>query len=245
MKLNDVNNRDTCYARHPGAVTACLRGAMGDAKNPDGSQKMQCQSCHGPMKAVGDGGREGWFDEPNCQACHHDGRRETSAIDPATGRLRQVTDTRFATNLDTPAAGFSLYRFSKGHGALQCQACHGAAHAVYPAHEADNLLSQSIQGHAGTAAECTACHADVPRTPGRGPHGMHTVGDWWVKAHGDTAEHGASRCQSCHGDDYRGSPLSAVWTTRAFQVEDHGQKTFQKGRQVSCYDCHDGPGDDD
>ncbi|MBA1419983.1 MAG: hypothetical protein FAF03_03755, partial [Epsilonproteobacteria bacterium] len=165
MKLGDPNNRSACYACHPGAQTECLRGAMGDAKDGNGNNIMQCQSCHGTMHAVGDKNREGWLNEPNCQACHHDGIQETSAIDPATNTLRHVIDTRFATNLNTPATGLSLFRFSTGHGKLQCEACHGATHAIYPAHNADNILSEGIQGHTGTIGECTACHTSILLAP--------------------------------------------------------------------------------
>ncbi len=31
---------------------------------------IQCQDCHGSMSDVGDPGRQGWLQEPNCQACH-------------------------------------------------------------------------------------------------------------------------------------------------------------------------------
>jgi hypothetical protein len=243
MKLGDSNNRNACYACHPGAQTECLRGAMGDAKNTDGSSQMQCQSCHGDMHAVGDKNREGWFDEPNCQACHHDGVQETSAIDPATNTLRHVVDTRFATNMNTPTTGVSLYRFSTGHGKLQCEACHGATHAIYPAHNADNLLSEGVQGHAGTISECTACHTTVPKTTTGGPHGMHPVGQSWVKGHEDVAEDNPGQCKACHGKDYRGSPLSKMWKTRTLNVEGKN-KTFAKGKQVTCYDCHNGPSGD-
>ncbi len=243
LPLNDINNRNACYTCHPGAQTECLRGAMGDAKDANGNLAMQCQSCHGDMKAVGDKNREGWLDEPNCQACHHDGKQETSAIDPATNTLRHVIDTRFATNIDTPAAGKSLYRYSKGHGDLQCEACHGATHAIYPAHNADNLLSEGVQGHSGTISECTACHTTVPKTNTGGPHGMHSVGQSWVKDHEDVAERDATQCKACHGQDYKGSTLSKTWITRTFDVEGRS-KTFQKGHEVSCYDCHNGPGGD-
>ena len=87
VKLGDLNNRTACYACHPGADTKCLRGAMGDAKNADGSSQMQCQSCHGTMQSVGSHTRQGWLNQPNCQACHHDGKQETSAIDPAHNSL--------------------------------------------------------------------------------------------------------------------------------------------------------------
>ena len=242
-KLGDSTNRTSCYACHPGAETECLRGAMGDAKNEDGSSKMQCQSCHGTMKHIGASNREGWLDEPNCQACHFDGKRETSAIDPRSNTLRNVVDTRFATNPNTPMAGKSLYRFSRGHGKLQCEACHGSTHAIYPAHEADNKVSMAIQGHVGTVSECTACHSKVPNTITGGPHGMHPVGQSWVRKHEDIAEDNPAQCKVCHGVDYRGSNLSKTWTDRSFFTE-WGTKKFLKGHKISCYDCHNGPDGD-
>jgi len=243
LSLDSSKNRGACYACHPGAETACLRGAMGDAKDSAGDNIMQCQSCHGNMSAVGSANREGWLDEPNCQACHQNGNQYTSAIDPTTNTLRDAVDTRFATNPNTPAQGFSLYRFSKGHGNLQCEACHGATHAIYPAHNADNIASESIQGHAGTIGECTACHTTIPNTVTGGPHGMHPVGQDWVKGHEDVAEKNSAQCAVCHGADYRGSVLSKTWTTRSFSTE-WGTKSFIKGHQVSCYDCHNGPSGD-
>ena len=92
-----------------------LRGAMGKQSN------IQCQSCHGTMSAVGAHGRNGWLQEPNCQACHQNGTRyDTAVTDMQTGTLRSALDTRFATNPNTPASGVSLYRFSTGHGNMQC-----------------------------------------------------------------------------------------------------------------------------
>lgn len=243
MKLSDSKNRESCYACHPGAATECLRGAMGDAKNADGTAKMQCQSCHGTMTAVGGSARQGWLNQPNCQACHHDGIQETSAINPTTNTLRSVVDSRFATNLNTPSTGLSLYRFSTGHGNLQCEACHGSTHAIYPAHEADNKVSLKAQGHTGTIAECTACHTTVPNTVTGGPHGMHTVGQTWISDHQNAAEKGTTDCKACHGSDYRGAALSKTWTDRTFSVEGK-PKNFTKGHQISCYDCHSGPNPD-
>ncbi len=240
LAMNDSTNRGACYACHPGAATKCLRGAMGDSKDANGQNTMQCQSCHGHMSNVGDANRKGWLSEPNCQACHHDGMRETSAIDPATNTLRHVVDTKFATNTNTPMTGVSLYRFSTGHGKLQCEACHGATHAIYPAHNADNILSEGIQGHTGTIGECASCHSSVPNTTTGGPHGMHPVGQSWVSGHKHVAERNAAQCKVCHGQNYRGSALSEMFTTRTLSVE-HGNKTLQKDHQVSCYDCHNGP----
>ena len=242
LKMSDSQNRDTCYACHPGASTKCLRGAMGDAKDAGGNNVMQCQSCHGNISHVGNAPRVGWMEEPNCQACHHDSTRELSAI-TLSGALKTWTDKRFATNPDTPAQGFSLFRFSTGHGSLQCEACHGSPHAIFPAHKADNLLSKGIQGHAGMIGECSACHSSVPNTVTGGPHGMHPVGQSWVKGHEDVAEKNAAQCKACHGQNYRGSVLSETWTNRSFSTE-WGTKNFAKGHKVSCYDCHNGPNGD-
>ncbi len=239
MKLNDSANRNACYSCHPGSTTQCLRGAMGSAKDQNGNLTMQCQSCHGTLNDVGNPSRTGWLDEPNCQACHQNGQRYTSAIQ--NGTLRSAVDRRFATNLDTPQAGVSMYRYSTGHGKLQCSACHGSTHAIFPtSHLVDNLQSINVQGHSGTIAECTACHDTMPQTTSEGPHGMHTIGQDWVQNHKHVAENNAAQCKACHGSNYRGSVLSKTFSARTLTVE-HGTKSFAKGHQVSCYDCHNGP----
>ncbi len=240
MTLEDSTNRSSCYLCHPGAVTQCLPVPMG-MTDANGDALMSCQSCHGSMSQVGDSQRDGWFDEPTCQSCHHDGQRETVGVD-SQGLPLQWGDPTFASNPDKPLPGKDLYRFSTGHGDLQCESCHGATHAVYPSFEAnDNVQSIALQGHAGTVNECSVCHTQVPLTADGGPHGMHTVGAAWIEAHEDVAEHGGSEsCTYCHGADYRGSPLSEVKMDKTFRVEGR-DRTFQAGHQVGCYDCHDGP----
>jgi len=243
MTLDDSNNRSACYSCHPGAETECLRGAMGNAKDSNGASTMQCQSCHGTMSEVGNSARDGWMDEPNCQVCHQNSERHTSAL--VNGSLRDVLDDRFATQPNTPSAGVSLYRYSTGHGDLQCSSCHGSTHAIFPSgHAADNIISQQIQGHSGTIAECTSCHTTVPRTTTGGPHGMHSVGQSWVEDHEDVAEDNPSQCKSCHGSDYRGSVLSKTFSARTFDA-DHKTQTYTAGQEVTCYDCHNGPDGDD
>ena len=238
--LGDSDNRSACYQCHPGSETRCLRGVMGNALNDDGTLAMQCQNCHGQMADVGREGRVGWLEQPNCQSCHHDGQRETDAL-TADGLLKTWADERYATNADVPAAGFDLYRFSKGHGDLQCEACHGATHAEYPSsHVNDNLLALDVQGREGSIGECTACHQNVPDTTDGGPHGMHTVGSRWVDRHENVAEDNHQQCAYCHGADYRGGPLSEVKVARSFSAEGR-QVSYQPGQQVGCYDCHDGP----
>ena len=246
VTLGNSTNRTSCYRCHPGATTKCLRGAMGKAVSANGNQLIQCQSCHGSISAVGKTGRKGWLDEPNCQACHQNGNRYTKAVtNTMQGTLRASLDKRFATNANAPANGVSLYRFSTGHGNMQCSACHGSTHAIYPSsHKVDNLQSIAVQGHAGTIAECTACHTTTPTTTTGGPHGMHTVGQGWISSHKHVAENNPSQCTACHGSNYRGSVLSKTFSARSFSVE-HGTKTFAAGHQVSCYDCHNGPNGSD
>ena len=252
LQMDASANRSACYQCHPGAVTRCLRGTMGSAVAADGSMEMQCQSCHGSMSQVGAGTRTGWFDEPTCQSCHsgdavtNSGQiRYLSSFDPATGLMRQPANTRFATNADTPLAGKSLYRFSKGHGGLTCEACHGSTHAEFPsAGRNDNLQSWRLQGHIGKLADCTACHADKNTVNG-GPHGMHPVNQNWATGHGDAAQSGGgAQCQICHGTDYRGTVLSRAQGDRTFTTK-FGTKTFWRGYQISCYSCHAGPSNND
>lgn len=247
LVLDSASNRSACYRCHPGSETKCLRGAMGNALNADGSMQMQCQSCHGNMTAVGASTRQGWLQQPSCQNCHtgtalqNNGQiRYTSAFTSGTV-LRQAVNRTFATNANTPATGLDLYRFSKGHGGLQCESCHGSTHAEYPSsHANDNLQSIRLQGYAGTLTECTACHSQVPETVTGGPHGMHPVGQYWVNKHEDPAEKNVAQCRTCHGADYRGTVLSKASTNRTFQTE-WGTRSFAKGKAIGCYDCHRGP----
>jgi hypothetical protein len=247
LPLDSADNRSACYRCHPGSETRCLRGAMGSAVAADGSMAMQCQDCHGTMSLVGASSRIGWLQEPTCQNCHtgtatsNSGAiRFTSAFD-APGHLRAAASQAFATSPGVPAAGFSLYRFSSGHGGLQCAACHGSTHAEYPSsHPNDNLQNADLQGHAGTIAECTACHASSPTTVSGGPHGMHPVGAAWVSAHANAADTNRTQCQACHGADYRGTVLSRAFAARTLTTG-FGTKRLFRGSQVGCYMCHNGP----
>ena len=252
MTLEMSANRSACYRCHPGSETRCLRGAMGNAVAANGTMAIQCQNCHGSMSAVGSPSRTGWFDEPTCQQCHtgtathNNGQiRYTSSLE-ASGLPRQAVDRAFATSDNTPAPGISLYRFSAGHGGLQCSACHGSTHAEYPSsHGNDNLQSAAIQGHVGTLGECASCHGTAPSTTSGGPHGMHPVGQEWVSRHPDVAEgSGSSQCRTCHGADYRGTVLSRAFAARTITSE-KGNLQLWRGFQVGCYGCHNGPSSED
>lgn len=256
LRLDDSAHRAACYRCHPGSATKCLRGAMGGAIAPDGSMSMQCQSCHGSMSQVGSPDRVGWFQEPNCQSCHtgtathNNGRiRYTSVFEP-DGSERVAVNRTFATTPNTPAPGLSLYRFSTGHGGLQCSACHGSTHAEFPAtHRNDNLRNVALQGHAGVTAECTACHTTMKSTESTargGPHGMHPIGADWVKFHHDAihSEGDWAACAACHGADFRGTELSRALGPRTLTAKfDGGTATLNlfQGATVGCYNCHNGP----
>jgi hypothetical protein len=238
LTLDSSTNRTSCYLCHPGSETQCLRGPMGNALDATtGKPSMNCQSCHGNMLAVGSSARTGWLNQPTCQSCHHDGQRELIGVD-ANGLPKVWSDQRFASNDNTPAAGLNLYRFSTGHGGLQCESCHGATHAEYPSsHVNDNVLSQDLQGHAGTVSECRVCHLVVPNTVSGGPHGMHPIGSAWVSGHERVNKSG---CAYCHGTKSGGTVLSQVKTNKTFAIE-RGQKSYTAGQQVGCDDCHKWP----
>ncbi|MFO1498519.1 MAG: PKD domain-containing protein [Verrucomicrobiota bacterium] len=243
------SGRGACYRCHPGSQTRCLRGVMGNAIAADGTRSIQCQSCHGSMSRVGAPGREGWLDEPTCQACHtgtatgNNGQLRYLSALANDGRLRQAVNETFATELDRPAPGLSLYRFSRGHGGLACEACHGSTHAEFPSSEEnDNAQSIRVQGHVGMLIECASCHVDAPQTANGGPHGMHTVGQAWISLHDNIAERNSRQCQTCHGLDYRGTVLSRMQADRT--LEAFGRKSFWRGAQIGCYTCHRGPSND-
>jgi hypothetical protein len=246
-----------CYQCHPGATTQCLRGAM--------TTQVDCQNCHGPMSAVGaaapllaggsiDGTNDGkprrpWLDLPRCQSCHAgdavarptiagapllapDGIRFLNAYlnGDASASPILAASSRFA---EQPG---KLYRKSKGHGGLACEACHGSTHAIWSANPNDDVAATQLQGHAGVIGECSACHRSPPPAGLGGPHGMHPVGAAWVEAHQDRAEGNLSSCAACHGADFRGTALSRMFSTRTLAGH-----TLTAGTMVGCYTCHNGP----
>jgi hypothetical protein len=258
MTLDSSANRSACYRCHPGSTTKCLRGAMGGAIAADGSMEMQCQSCHGGMSTVGSTSRVGWFMEPNCASCHtgtatsNNGQiRYTSVFTGTNFTVRLPVNPIFSTQPNIPATGLSLFRFSAGHGGLQCEACHGSTHAEFPStHLNDNVRNIKIQGHAGVMVECEACHVSMTvssSTAAAGPHGMHPVGQSWVSSHHDYINGNLAACQACHGTDNRGTVLSRVQGPRTLTASFDGgtvNLNLFRGALIGCYTCHNGPGDD-
>lgn len=257
----------TCYQCHPGKQTQCLRGAMYTGG-------IECSSCHGDMLAVGgdyplqpggsvDGSNDGaprrpWTDLPRCQSCHTGDALSnlsgTGYVKSADGlRLRQAyksgdtsaspilaVNKRFAENSDT------LFRFSKGHGGVACEGCHGSTHAIWANADPganDNVAANQLQGHSGTITECGTCHAagSLALTT-NGPHGMHNVNDahWINENHGGFYRRDRDGCRSCHGQNLEGTVLARVSDNRSFRIEGK-TVNLNKGQEVSCNLCHRSP----
>ncbi len=137
---------DGCYSCHPGPTTKCLRDAMSlnVPSTIDPTRKMNCIDCHGGMEIVKQN-PDPWLNEPRCDGCH------------------TPTDTQ-EFNQDQ-----ALYRFSKGHGGVYCEACHDSTHAIATSREPnDTIKFTQLQGHSGTLSDCTVCHLTQPVGPG--PH---------------------------------------------------------------------------
>ena len=137
---------DGCYSCHPGPTTACLRDVMSlnvtSALDP--TRKMNCIDCHGGMQAVAKNPNP-WLNEPRCDSCHK-----------TTATKQYVQDQ-------------PLYRNSKGHGGVYCEACHDSTHAIATSREANDAIKfVQLQGQSGTLAKCTVCHLTQPTGPG--PH---------------------------------------------------------------------------
>jgi hypothetical protein len=229
---NDLNS---CYLCHPGPKTQCKRGAM----NP-----QLCAACHGPLTVVGNPARNGWFDVPTCQMCHNSSLRYPTTF-VSKWNWRKTNDQTFATNPDVPLPGKSLYRFSTGHGALFCSGCHGSPHAEFPTLQAnDNVYPIGLQKYSARITECAVCHTNVPVTPTKGPHSLHTLGQAWVNENGHqnyVQSYGYQSCAYCHGVKLNGSALSLSKVSRTFALEDGQKKTFPANHMFNCYDCHNGP----
>lgn len=102
---------------------------------------MTCLSCHGSMAAVASAARQPWVDEPACGSCHQ----------------------RSGFEFEEPG---KLFRESRGHNGIYCEACHNSPHATVPTvTKADNIQNIGLQGKAGTIDKCSLCHSQTPDEP--------------------------------------------------------------------------------
>ena len=235
-----------------------------------------------------------WANEPGCGSCHTgdvidnmhadadtlgsptDGIRLMQAFRIGDAKATPIvpTNKRFAENVvtadDLPGhpdaiGNPMLYRVSKGHEGVFCEACHGATHGIWPngnPNANDNVAAMQLQGHTGTITECSTCHSssfNIDDFKGefdsngwmKGPHGMHPVGSsMWNDKHKEVFEDGASPngiCESCHGSDGLGTALSQTATDRVFECKNEDgtlcgpdQDTIEilRGTPVGCVECH-------
>jgi len=267
----------SCYQCHPGRDTKCLRGAMfnGGLVCQDchggmqqvGNDFSENFSAATPFPEGADlAKRIPWADVPACQSCHtgdavsnlgltdpnvirsQDGIRLLQAYrtnDRVNAKPIVATNKRFAeNNVDGKLA---LYRLSKGHSGIFCEACHGSTHAEWPVQPEsglsvsnENMAGIKLQGYTGKIMECTACHASgsLPVSLG-GPHGMHPVADQrFVGGHDSLAERNRNDCRACHGQNGQGTVLSKVATNRTLSA-DGRRITLTKGQMVTCNLCHE------
>ena len=153
-----------CYDCHPGGTTKCSRSIA--HTSADGN----CTECHGDMANVAGtiaAGRVPWSGEPACSDCH--------------------------TGVTGVTTGNALYRNSQGHGSIQCTACHGSPHAMYPTNIAkDDYQSKQYQGFTSrikTIGSCGVCH-DSSR-------GESNTGEF-AEVHGGTNPEEIIGCRACH-----------------------------------------------
>ncbi len=231
-----------------------------------------------------------WANEPLCQSCHTgdalrslagssdsiaaaDGIRLLQAFrtDDAYAKPIVATNRRFAENQIDAAQ--VLYRLSKGHGGIFCQACHGSTHAEWPSPDPaanDNVPAVQLQGYPGKLMECKVCHgtASFPISTFRqnfdanglmkGPHGMHPVNDRvWNRNHKEVFEDRRTppgTCQACHGARLEGTVLARLPVDRILECDEgpqckrtrQGKRiTLAKGTLISCSLCHEDPSRDD
>jgi hypothetical protein len=102
---------------------------------------MQCSDCHGGMEQVSQN-PDPWFNEPRCDTCHDEPGYEQDQ---------------------------ELYRMSKGHGGIYCEACHDSTHAISPSAQPEDAIKFiNLQGKTGVLDTCTVCHLTEPVEDG--PH---------------------------------------------------------------------------
>jgi|GEM_PF-1515068 len=142
------------HSKHSGKVPNTLDGCYNCHPGPQTKclrdvmstkKGMTCVDCHGTMSKVASNPNP-WLNEPRCDTCHN------------TGQYHQ----------DQP-----LYRLSKDHGGLYCEACHDSTHAISPSREANDAIKFiALQGSNGPlGAKCLVCHTTVP-VSNIGPHGI-------------------------------------------------------------------------
>jgi hypothetical protein len=230
-----------------------------------------CGSCHtgdAMSNLVGTAGTvvnnvdaDGNIDGIRLFQAYRRGDAKATPIVPTNNRFAENVidaDNPAVTGPDDPRIGNPmLYRVSKGHEDVFCEACHGATHGIWPnknPNANDNVTATQLQGHTGVITECDTCHlSSVFEDSGElqltmdGPHGMHAVGSThWNTHHKEARQGGGDNCRTCHGPGGEGTVLSRMAKDRTLECKDEkgdfctaeGPKLFPKGHVVGCNDCH-------
>ena len=179
---------------------------------------------------------------------------KATPIVPANKRFAENTVPATFDGMPNPGAGNPmLYRVSKGHEGVFCEACHGSTHGIWPNGNPDandNVAANQLQGHTGTIAECSTCHTGDLGSNLEGPHGMHPIGSAGEKFaggdHEELAKNNPDACRACHGQNGEGTVLSAMAQDRVLECDDstafcpNGNSVlFPNDHEVGCTECHD------
>ncbi len=133
------------HTTHKDKVTPDINGCYNCHPGPNtqclrdvmsSQEGMTCIDCHGTLDQVSQNPNP-WLNEPRCDApaCHGNEVHQDNA----------------------------LYRLSKGHGQIYCEACHDSPHAIAPSSQPrDAIKFIDLQGHGGPIDTCTVCHSTQP-----------------------------------------------------------------------------------
>ncbi len=111
---------------------------------------------------------------------------------------------------------------SVGHGGLKCGACHGDPHTQ----------------HTRVVWDCYPLPQECNTEP-EGPHGMHLVGQDWVRAHGlQVDENGAVGLRRMPWRRWTWNRSLPESSPIATSRQSSDKKQFAKGAAIGCYSCH-------
>ena len=163
------------YTEHKSAILAKVIG-----KNKDGSPKLKPwnhkEGDSVPYEAVS-AGDDWWLSpaEPHCADCHL-----APFVESKGGKYFPMDQKN----------KYSLFRYSKAHGDLACQTCHGSTHGLYPtkykkdennvdvtSHKA--ALQYSPDGRYAGPVTCAACHTVNKHGVPTSLAGTKYANDYW------------------------------------------------------------------
>ena len=232
-------NEPGCGSCHTGDAVDNLAGA--------GSVRVNLRDTHGNL------------DNIRLRQAYRTGDAKATPIVPSNTRFAENPIPTSFNGFTNPGAGIipntngaenpKLYRVSNGHGGVMCEGCHGATHAEFdsdaPSLRNDDVTAQQLQGHAGTIADCTTCHAN--NVPGgsndlNGPHGLHRIAfnstPWSSSSvHRSLGGNYTANCQACHGGTSRSNSCGTV-LSRALADRSFSGRTILAGDPVGCAVCH-------